>query len=532
MTEAAQPNPAPGRKPGQTGKLFACLGIFLLVTALMIVALKHQGTSGNPEQAAGPDGKTDPAGAGTPEPENQAGRVRFESEPQGASLYLNGRLVGATPLTVSGLRPGAYGVRLELAGRQPKHLRVNVAGEPLAFREKLAPLATGVLVVDVKPVGAEVLLDGELAGVTPLVLEHAPAGQHELLIRKTNFAPFAERIELGAGEKLEFKEFALEDKVLKMLQGLVANEKQRVAHYIDLAHYYFISDDMERAVDTFVLAQEIAEKPLDLPETLAPEERALEMRLRNEDRSRLKKEIDKHKSPGYFGSARTAAFREQYDRAAMEVKDRNIAVWSWVESTGRDLQRNGDYARADALYTAHLEKVPAGPSRTPCLLEQLKTRLALRNLGSIRETVEQLRTAANGKVEALQATGVLLGSAKDRIRPNDRAALLELTRAVLEQALGLAQSTMVKAEVAFELGHTILAQKNAEAAIPFYELALKAELGDEVREDRTNCLAEALLQAGKLDEAEAYFQKLVKSERVVTREKAKAALVRIKSLHE
>ena len=37
MTEAAQPNPAPGRKPGQTGKLFACLGIFLLVTALMIV---------------------------------------------------------------------------------------------------------------------------------------------------------------------------------------------------------------------------------------------------------------------------------------------------------------------------------------------------------------------------------------------------------------------------------------------------------------------------------------------------------------
>jgi tetratricopeptide (TPR) repeat protein len=472
-------------------------------------------------------------GENAPPPRDDApGRVRFESEPSGASLFVNGRLVGATPLTLEGLSPGAYGVRLERAGHDPLNLKMVVADKPLQFREKLAPMATGVLVVDVKPRGAEVLLDGELVGVTPVTLEKAPAGQHELLIRKTNFGPFSQRVDMHAGERLEFKGFGLEDKVLKMLIGLTENEKQRVGHYIDLAHYYFITDDLDRSVETYMKAEDIADLPLDLPEAMEPEERALEQRLRNEDRGRLRKEIEKHKSPQYFALEKVSLFREKFERAQMDIKDRNITSWSWVEGNGKEFMRNGDYVRAEQLFKAHLEKAPKSPGLIPCLQELLKSRIALRNMIGVKETLERLFETAGTRVDIMLAAGTALSSAKDRVRPGDRTMLLELAQKALQRAFDSAAAAPLKAECAFEMGNVLLALHHADTAVGWYEKSLSERLTDEIREDREYCLSEALLEAGKLDDAEARLQKLTKSERVITREKAKAALVRIKSMRE
>src|SRR5437867_1541410 len=41
------------------------------------------------------------------------------SEPAGATVFVNGRLAGSTPLIVNGLSLGDYGLRFEKAGFQP-----------------------------------------------------------------------------------------------------------------------------------------------------------------------------------------------------------------------------------------------------------------------------------------------------------------------------------------------------------------------------------------------------------------------------
>lgn len=527
--------PAPSPAPSSGGGLGLLIG-GLLVLGLLIGLGLHllspepqpaTPDGGNPVAPVATEGKT---GA---EPEDSgAGRVRFETDPPGASLFINGRLVGATPLTLEGLAPGAYGVRLEMDGRQPRTMRMMVTDKAQTFTEAMNPVSTGVLVVDVTPRGAEVLLDGELMGLTPLTMNHAPVGIHELLVRKTNCAPFSQRIDLKAGDKLEFKDFALEDKVLKMLQGLVANEKARVGHYIDLAHYYFIVDDMDNSIATYLKAQDLADLPLELPENMDPDERALEQRLRNEDRSRLRKEIEKHKSPSYFGVEKTNLFRDKYDKAVAEANDRNVTSWAWVETNGGEYLRNGDYARAERLFAEHLEKNPNSPAAVNCLMNLLKARVGLRNMRGITEVSAKLLELAGKRTDVMFQAGTALSSAKDRMRPGDRQDLLGMAEKMLEKAFEAAPSPATKADAAFELGNVLLAGHRPEGAVVWYEKSLIESLALDVKEDRTYCLAEAMLQAGKVDEAEGRFQELAKSEHVVTREKAKAALIRVKSMKE
>jgi hypothetical protein len=57
--------------------------------------------------------------AATPRPAATTGAMRVESRPSGAAVFVDGRVVGTTPLQVSDLAPGAHQVRLELPGHRP-----------------------------------------------------------------------------------------------------------------------------------------------------------------------------------------------------------------------------------------------------------------------------------------------------------------------------------------------------------------------------------------------------------------------------
>jgi hypothetical protein len=70
-----------------------------------------------------------PAAAPPPRPQAPAaatGTLLVESRPVGASVLLNNRSVGVTPVTIDGLAPGEYTVHLELAGYLPFETTVRV----------------------------------------------------------------------------------------------------------------------------------------------------------------------------------------------------------------------------------------------------------------------------------------------------------------------------------------------------------------------------------------------------------------------
>jgi serine/threonine-protein kinase len=109
-------------------------------------------------------------------------RLKIESLPSGAKVFVNDLEVGPTPQNQS-LVPGDQ-VRLELKGRQSVTYEFRPGEAPSAFR--MDPIIKDEL-LDSLPQGATAVLDEkQLEGVTPLKIQWNQGIQHRLTLTKDN----------------------------------------------------------------------------------------------------------------------------------------------------------------------------------------------------------------------------------------------------------------------------------------------------------------------------------------------------------
>jgi len=140
-------------------------------------------------------------------PQNAA--MDLQSVPAGASVTVNDRYVGQTPLPLGGLSPGTYNVTFSLAGYHDLSTQATVAGgENAEIVANLRP-ETGSFFVNSTPSGAWVLLDGTGAGYTPVVLANVSAGNHTMTLEKDGFAAVTRQVSPGFGMRVPL-DFVLE----------------------------------------------------------------------------------------------------------------------------------------------------------------------------------------------------------------------------------------------------------------------------------------------------------------------------------
>jgi serine/threonine-protein kinase len=126
-------------------------------------------------------------------------RLSIISQPDGASVFVDEREVGVTPLELD-LAHGSHTVRVARAGFGPAQLGVEVDGSPLTpLRFLLQPLAAHLTVAS-RPARAIVRLDGQVVGYTPLERLTVPPGVHEVSVEQPGYAPFARTLAIEAGE--------------------------------------------------------------------------------------------------------------------------------------------------------------------------------------------------------------------------------------------------------------------------------------------------------------------------------------------
>ncbi len=139
-----------------------------------------------------------PAGAAA---STTAGRLLVRSTPGGAEVFVNGERRGVTPLALRDLAFGAYAVRVVRAGFAPVDERVVIdAGRPARSLElalarasaAAAPAAAeapapGSLLVESRPAGARVVVDGADIGVTPVTMPSLAAGPHTVRIERAGY---------------------------------------------------------------------------------------------------------------------------------------------------------------------------------------------------------------------------------------------------------------------------------------------------------------------------------------------------------
>src|SRR5437016_1611747 len=72
-------------------------------------------------------------------------QLTVTTDPAGATVFVNGRLAGPTPLVLPGLKAGAYSVRIERENFVPVTRTVLLQHGDTALNETLPAVATAVL---------------------------------------------------------------------------------------------------------------------------------------------------------------------------------------------------------------------------------------------------------------------------------------------------------------------------------------------------------------------------------------------------
>ncbi len=146
------------------------------------------------------------AGCGPKEPPKPPTRIIIESAPEaGAMVLLAGEDRGATPVTVEGLPAGRYEAVLTLDRFKRTFADIEVKGVPEeTFTVEMEPLM-GTVSVESKPIGADIYVDGEKVGATPVFGYPLQVGDYSYELRLENYEPVTNAFTVEEGFKLEFK---------------------------------------------------------------------------------------------------------------------------------------------------------------------------------------------------------------------------------------------------------------------------------------------------------------------------------------
>ena len=147
-----------------------------------------------------------------------SGRLQVRSTPAGAGVVVDGQSRGVTPLTLRDLALGAHTIevshpdhdsrqrRVTLSDRRPARtldfeLRPSNVPAPATAAKEPAPATvtkntTGSLQVASRPSGAQVFVDDELIGTTPLLLSDIAAGRKSLRVEMSGYTIWTRSIQI------------------------------------------------------------------------------------------------------------------------------------------------------------------------------------------------------------------------------------------------------------------------------------------------------------------------------------------------
>ena len=134
----------------------------------------------------------------------KTGWIILDSEPTGASVFINDVFVGNTPLDNYKQEYGTYTYRIEHPNYHPSNGSIELNTSRFEKSIKLAP-AFGSIILTSNVNGATVLLDGKSTGkTTPCTLVEIPSGQHTVTIQMENYSPLQQIIMVEDGKETRF----------------------------------------------------------------------------------------------------------------------------------------------------------------------------------------------------------------------------------------------------------------------------------------------------------------------------------------
>jgi hypothetical protein len=121
-------------------------------------------------------------------------KAYINSNPKGATVLIDGKEVGKTPLEIKEISLGRHFVTLKALGYEEMTKTIDVKDDVNTFTFNLIQL-NHALIVESEPQGATVYLDDVIKGITPLEIKNlTPLKKYRLRIELSGYLPYLSEI--------------------------------------------------------------------------------------------------------------------------------------------------------------------------------------------------------------------------------------------------------------------------------------------------------------------------------------------------
>ncbi len=130
--------------------------------------------------------------------QTSSGSIMVKSEPLSAVIYLDDDNIGVTPAIITQLHPGKYKIKIKMSGYATWCQSVDVKPSKETSLTAVLQGKDCSVVIESNPSKAEIFIDGNNAGVTPVTIKNVKTGEYFFEVKLDGYETWSKEINVEA----------------------------------------------------------------------------------------------------------------------------------------------------------------------------------------------------------------------------------------------------------------------------------------------------------------------------------------------
>ncbi|MBC8551800.1 MAG: PEGA domain-containing protein, partial [Candidatus Brocadiales bacterium] len=133
--------------------------------------------------------------------QTKTGSIMVKSEPPSAVIFLDDDNIGVTPAIITQILPGKYKIKIKMEGYNSWSQSVDVKANKETSLTAVLQGKDCSVVIESKPTKAEIFIDGNKVGVTPVIIDNVKTGKHLVEVKLDGYEVWSKEINVETEQK-------------------------------------------------------------------------------------------------------------------------------------------------------------------------------------------------------------------------------------------------------------------------------------------------------------------------------------------